>query len=56
MKNLYFYDSKISNENRKNERSSCIRIGTYILIKKIIEEKKLNEILEKVFGRKVNIL
>jgi len=52
----YFYDSKISNESRKNERSSCIRIGTYILIKKIIEEKKLNEILEKVFGEYAGLI
>lgn len=52
----YFYDSKISKESRKNERSSCIRIGTYILIKKIIEEKKLNEILEKVFGEYAGLI
>ena len=52
----YFYDSKISKENRKNERSSCIKIGTYILIKKIIEEKKLNEILEKVFGEYAGLI
>lgn len=52
----YFYDSKISNESRKNERSSCIRIGTYILIKKIVEEKKLNEILEKVFGEYAGLI
>ena len=52
----YFYDSKISNETKKNERSSCIRIGTYILIKKIIEEKKLKEILEKVFGEYAGLI
>lgn len=47
---VYFYDEKMQKERKGKERSGCIRIGTYLLYKKIIEEKRLNIILEKVFG------
>ena len=47
---VYFYDEKMQKEIKERERSGCIRIGTYFLYKKIIEEKKLNNISERIFG------
>ena len=46
--NLYFPDIEISTKSIVN-RSSCIRVGSYILISKIIKDYKLDELLSLVF-------
>ena len=47
--NLYFPDIELSNISNV-KRSSCLNIGTYILISKIIKDYKLDELLSLVFG------
>ena len=34
----------------RTSRSSCLRVGTYFVLRKIIEECSLNDILGKYFG------
>ena len=38
-------------EGTEPTRSSCIRIGAYLVIKKIIEEYKLDEMLSRIIGK-----
>ena len=47
--NLYFPDIELSNISNV-KRSSCLNIGAYILISKIIKDYKLDELLSLVFG------
>ena len=48
----FFPDAEIPEESEKTERSSCIRSGAYIVIKKIIQDYKLEEYLGKFFSEK----
>ena len=43
----YFPDEDIPEINERTKRSSCLRIGAWVVIRKIIEECKFTEILEK---------
>lgn len=48
----YFPDEDIPEVNERTKRSSCLRIGAWIVIRKIIEEYKLTDILEKYIPKK----
>lgn len=48
----YFPDEQLPEEKDRLHRSSCLRIGGYLVIKKIIEEYKLSEMLEKYFSKR----
>lgn len=48
----YFPDEDIPEVNERTKRSSCLRIGAWLIIRKIIEEYQFSEILEKYIGRK----
>lgn len=48
----FFPDAEIPEESEKTERSSCIKSGAYIVIKKIIQDYKLEEYLGKFFSEK----
>lgn len=48
----YFPDEDIPEINERSKRSSCLRIGAWLIIRKIIEEYKFTEILEKYISKK----
>ena len=48
----YFGDVELLNQRRNTKRSSCLRIGTFLVIRKIIEDYELSQILPKYFGVK----
>lgn len=48
----YFPDAELPEEDDRAVRSSCLRIGTYIVIKKIIQEAGIAEILKDYFSEK----
>jgi len=47
----FFPDTELPEPLNREERSSCLRIGTFLIIQKIIEEYKLDEILFRLFGK-----
>jgi hypothetical protein len=48
----YFPDEDIPETRDRTTRSSCLRIGAWLVIRKIIEEYKFTDILEKYVSRK----
>ena len=48
----YFGDVELPDKKRNTNRSSCLRIGTFLVIRKIIEDYELSRILQKYFGIK----
>ena len=48
----YFGDVELPDQRRNTKRSSCLRIGTFLVIRKIIEDYELSQILPKYFGVK----
>ena len=48
----YFPDEDIPEINERSKRSSCLRIGAWLIIREIIEEYKFTEILEKYISKK----
>ena len=48
----YFPDADLPDEKDRTTRSSCLRIGAYIVIRKIIEDYKIPEMLEEYFEEK----
>ena len=48
----YFGDREVPERKADQSRSSCLRIGTFLVIQKIIDEYKLPEILERYMGKK----
>jgi hypothetical protein len=48
----YFPDAEFPEEKNRTSRSSCLRVGGYIVIKKIIKDYKLTEILGEYFTEK----
>ena len=46
----YFPDAELPESKNRTSRSSCFRVGTYFVLRKIIEECSLNDILGKYFG------
>lgn len=47
----FFPDAKLPDEIRKKDRSSCLNVGAFIVIRKIIKEYKLDEMLERIIGK-----
>lgn len=45
----YFQDEEIEEQDDRAKRSCCLRIGTYIVIKKIIKESGLDAVLQTIF-------
>ena len=48
----YFPDEDLPEINERTKRSSCLRIGTWLVIRKIMEEYGFTEILGKYIGKK----
>ena len=48
----YFGDVELPDKKRNANRSSCLRIGTFLVIRKIIGDYELPQILSKYFGIK----
>lgn len=48
----YFADVELPIVKKNSARSSCLRIGNYFVIKKIMEEYQLPEMLVKYLGKK----
>ena len=48
----FFPDADIPEEKNSSKRSSCLQIGTWLVIRKIIEEQDLRGLLMKQFGAK----
>ena len=48
----YFPDVDLPDEKDRTTRSSCLRIGAYIVIRKIIDDYKIPEMLEEYFEEK----
>lgn len=48
----YFPDEDLPETRERTQRSSCLRVGAWLVIRKIIEEYKLMEILEKYINKK----
>ncbi len=46
----YFPDYDFPEKKSNTTRSSCLRVGTYLVIKKIIEDYELDSTLEKIVG------
>ena len=46
----YFPDAELPESKNRTSRSSCLRVGTYFVLRKIIEECSLNDILGRYFG------
>ena len=47
----YFPDAELPDEIERTNRSSCLRIGTFLIIRKIIEEYKLDDMINRIIGR-----
>lgn len=45
----YFPDAELPESKNRTSRSSCLRVGAYFVLRKIIEEYSLNDILGKYF-------
>lgn len=48
----YFPDAEIPETKNRTSRSSCLRVGAYFVLRKIIEEYNLREILGEYFGQR----
>ena len=47
----YFPEVELPEEKERSKRSSCLRIGTYVLIRKIIADYGLDEMMKRIIGR-----
>lgn len=47
----YFPDVELPEFRERSKRSGCIRIGSYVVIKKIIEEYRLDEMMAHIIGK-----
>ena len=47
----FFPEAELPDEVEHTNRSSCLRIGAFIIIRKIIEEYKLDDIVRQLIGR-----
>ena len=53
---IYFPDVKIEKEDEESNRSQCLRVGAYSLIKNIFNETKLNDIINPLFKEKSGLI
>ena len=49
---LYFPDAELPEEKERISRSSCLRVGSWMVIRKIIRDYKLEEILSEFMTEK----
>ena len=49
----YFPDVELPEFRERSKRSGCIRIGSYVVIKKIIEEYRLDEMMAHIIGDRI---
>lgn len=50
---LKYFSAEENDENRERaERSCCLKIGAWLIIRKIIEEYKFSDLLDKYIGKK----
>ncbi len=47
----YFPEVELPEETERTDRSSCLRTGAFLIIKKIIKDYKLDEIIENIINR-----
>lgn len=47
----YFPEIELPEEKDRSKRSSCLRIGAYVLIKKIIADYGLDEMMKRIIGK-----
>ena len=47
----FFPDAELPEEVERTGRSSCLRIGAFLIIKKIIEDYKLDNMIKRIIGR-----
>ena len=47
----YFPDEELPEVLNESKRSSCLRMGAYAVIRKIIEDYKLNDMIGDIIGR-----
>lgn len=47
----YFPDVELPEFRKRSKRSDCIRIGSYVVIKKIIEEYRFDEMMANIIGK-----
>ena len=48
----YFPEEELPEDNEKAVRSSCLRLGTYVVIKKLINDTGIDTILKEYFSEK----
>jgi transposase len=49
---LYFPDAELPEEKTGQRRSSCLRVGAFIVVRRIMQDYRLPEILSKYLGEK----
>ena len=47
----FFPEVELPEEKERSKRSSCLRIGSYILIKKIVSDYRLDEMMKRIIGK-----
>lgn len=47
----FFPEAEILDAVERKDRSSCLRIGAFLIIRKVIEEYKLDEMMKRIIGR-----
>lgn len=47
----YFPEVELPEEKDRSKRSSCLKIGAYTVIKKIMEDYKLDEMMKRIIGK-----
>lgn len=47
--NTYFPDTQMPESDNRPERSSCLRIGTFLVIKKLMKDSGVKDIVEELF-------
>lgn len=47
----YFPEVELPEEKDRSKRSSCLRIGAYVVVKKIIADYGLDEMMKRIIGR-----
>jgi len=47
----YFPEIELPEEKSRSKRSSCLRIGSFVVIKKIVEEYGLDKMMKRIIGR-----
>ena len=48
---VYFPDAKLPEEKQTVSRSSCLRIGAYVVLRRIIAEYHLDEMMADIIGK-----